>query len=568
MTYMESSFDIEGYVPFTEERVREYQDAGHWQNHTFHELLDDTAERRPEALFTVGPHGKTTYAEAVERSKRVAGYLSGELGLKPSDRAILQLSNRVEFLDLFFGCSRAGVIPVMVLSRHREAEVRHVVDVMDATAYVTLGDESELGFNYIDLLDDVAADADSLNHCIAVGGDGLNEGWIPYSDLVDTDWTADHGAALDAIDVNPNDPGVMLLSGGTTGMPKGIPRTHNDYVFQWKHMAAAAQMTEDWVNFPCVPIGHNASLNPIVGGSVFTGATIATEPVLKTEALLDRIVEDDVDYFFAVPTQLVDILEFEDIDAYDLSGVEAIISGGQKVPPRIVREFNRRWDIGFNNIFGMAEGPLICSRPDDSLDIQAETVGRPIAPGADEVRIVNMNREEEVPAGEAGELAVRGPGFFTGYYRNPEENAENFDDEGWFYTEDVLARREDGNYEVYGRIKDTIIRGGENIYAPGVEDELIEHSAVANVALVGMPDDRLGERPCAFIELAPSANEVTVEELSAFLNERGIAVFKHPERVEVVDELPRTEVGKIEKVALKDRITEWLKTEGHLPEDY
>ncbi len=250
-------------------------------------------------------------------------------------------------------------------------------------------------------------------------------------------------------------------------------------------------------------------------------------------------------YTLPMPTQILDILDHPEVDEYNLSSLEVLVSGGQKVPPAVVERSVERWGVGFCNIFGMAEGPLICSRPEDDLEIQAHTVGRPIAPEADEVRIVDTDREEEIDNGEAGELAVRGPGFFTGYFRNEEENDENFSEDGWFFTEDVLARRPDGNLEVYGRIKDTIIRGGENIYAPGVEDELIEHPKIANAAVVGVPDDRLGERPAAVVELADGADNISLGEISSFLDDRGMAVFKRPERLAILPSLPRTEVGAV-----------------------
>jgi non-ribosomal peptide synthetase component E (peptide arylation enzyme) len=283
---------------------------------------------------------------------------------------------------------------------------------------------------------------------------------------------------------------------------------------------------------------------------------------------MQLIEETGGSYSLPVPTQLVDILEHPDREQYDLSSLEVLISGGQKVPPRVVYDLVEEYGLGFCNIFGMAEGPLICTRPEDDVDTQANTVGRPIAPEADEIRIVDTTREHEVDRGETGELSVRGPGYFTGYFRNEEENEENFDEDGWFYTEDVLSLDEDGNYRVHGRIKDTIIRGGENIYAPDLEDVIIEHEKIENVAVVGMPDERLGERPAAVVELREGVEEMALDELSAFLDERGIAVFKRPERLETVENLPRTEVGKIAKNTLKERLTEQLKHEEKLAEDY
>ena len=543
-----STDSLEGYVPFPPERIEAYRASGWWQDLTFHDVLDRAADSRPDHPAVIGPHRTLTYRELAENSRRIATGFA-HLGISTHERVAFQLPNCSEFVEAFFACSRIGAIPVMVLPRHREAEVRHVIELVDAVAYLTAGDRYDRDFDYLDLIDAVKDDYSTLEHTIAVGsGDPARTGWTGFDRLRES--------PTKPIDrpVDPTDPGVMLLSGGTTGMPKGIPRTHNDYVFQWGRMADAVGYVDDWVAFPSVPIGHNASLCCVVGTTVWAGGTLAVEPQLKPASLMALIQRVGGNYSLPMPTQIIDILEHPDLDEYDLSSLEVLVSGGQKVPPRAVYETAERWGVGFCNIFGMAEGPLICTRPDDDLDIQATTVGRPIAPEADEVRIVDLDRETELPPGEAGELAVRGPGFFTGYFRNPEENTENFDDAGWLYTEDIVAVRADGNVEVYGRIKDTIIRGGETIYAPGVEDVLVEHPSVANVAVVGKPDDRLGERPFAYVEPPEGVDPPTLPELQAFLDDRGMAVFKRPEGLEVVPDLPRTGVGKVDKAALEARV--------------
>lgn len=549
---------LTGYVPFDHERRQEYLDAGYWQNVTFHDVVDRHAEHTPEQTAVVGPRRELTYAELATNSRQIAAYISGELGVRPNERVVLQLPNCSEFFEMFLACSRAGAIPVMVLPRHREAEATHVTDLTDARAYVIDHDRYPSDFDYVDLARSVEEAYGSLEHLIAVTDDEspAPDGCISLAKMRDESWEDQYGDQVDAVRVDPSEPGVMLLSGGTTGLPKAIPRTHNDYVFQWEHMAEVAGVQREWVGFPSVPIGHNASLNCIVGATLWVGGTVAVEPVLKPESLMAFIERVGGSYTLPMPAQILDILEHPDVDDYDLSSLEVLVSGGQKVPPAVVDESVDRWDVGFCNIFGMAEGPLICTRPDDDVDIQAHTVGRPIAPEAAEIRIVDTERESDLPTDEPGELAVRGPGYFTGYFHNEEENAENFSEDGWFFTEDILAKRPDGNLEVYGRMKDTIIRGGENIYAPGVEDELVEHPKIANAALVGMPDDRLGERPAAFIELTADAEDVTLDEVSSFLEDRGMAVFKHPERLEILHSLPRTEVGKIEKKRLQEQFLE------------
>lgn len=560
------SREIDGYVPFPEDRVEEYINAGYWKNEAFHEVLDERADDYPDRTAIIGPHRELSYATLAGNTKRLAAYLQSEAGLEQHDRIVFQLPNTSEFLEAFFACSRLGIVPVMLLPRHREAEARHVVELTNAKAFVTTGSRYDLGFDYVEFVNEFADDYDHLNHLLAVEDDegALPNGWSDF-DTARDDYEADD---LEPVDVNPANPGLMLLSGGTTGLPKAIPRTHNDYVFQWDRMADTVGVDDDWIGFPSVPIGHNASLCCVVGSAIWAGATVAVEPVLKPEALMELIEEVGGNYSLPVPTQLIDILEHPNREKYDLSSIKVLISGGQKVPPRVVYDLVDEYGIGFCNIFGMAEGPLICTRPSDDVETQATTVGRPIAPEADEVRVVDNDREMEVDRGTPGELSVRGPGFFTGYFRNPEENAANFDDDGWFYTEDIFSLGEDGNYRVHGRMKETIIRGGENIYAPDLEDEIIEHPKVENVAVIGIPDERLGQRPGAFIKLQADETSLTLDELSKFLDDRGIAVFKRPEWLEVVREFPRTEVGKIEKTTLKEQITETLKKEGKLPEDY
>lgn len=541
---------LEGYIPFPPDRVEAYRDSGWWRDLAFHDVLDRAADSRPEHPAVIGPHRTLSYRALTENSRRIAAGLE-DLGISTHDRVVFQLPNCSEFVEAFFACSRIGAIPVMVLPRHREAEVRHVIDLVDAVGYLTAGDRDDVGFDYLDLIDSVRDDYSTLDHTIAVGaGEPDRAGWTGFDRLRESPIDGPDGS------VEPTDPGVMLLSGGTTGMPKGIPRTHNDYVFQWERMADAVGFADDWVAFPSVPIGHNASLCCVVGTTVWSGGTLAVEPQLKPASLMALIQRVGGNYSLPMPTQIIDILEHPELDEYELSSLEVLVSGGQKVPPRAVYETAERWGVGFCNIFGMAEGPLICTRPDDDLEIQATTVGRPIAPEADEVRIVDLDRDTDLPPGEAGELAVRGPGYFTGYFRNPDENAENFDEDGWLYTEDIVAVRPDGNFEVYGRIKDTIIRGGETIYAPGVEDALAEHPGVANVAVVGKPDERLGERPFAYVEPPEAVEPPTLPALQKFLDDRGMAVFKRPEGLEVVGELPRTGVGKIDKAALEDRVDE------------
>jgi non-ribosomal peptide synthetase component E (peptide arylation enzyme) len=541
-----STADIAGYTPFDDDRIRRYQEAGHWRNDTLHDVVDRAASETPDEPAVTGPERSLTYRELADATRRIAAGLRA-LGLGPDDLVTIQLPNCVEFVEAFIACSRVGAAPALVLPRHRERELRHILDLTESRAVVTDAGRYDLGFDYAGLVDDVADDYGSLDHRIGVtaGGDDPPAGWEDLAALRADGSGAVAGpdATADDVEVNPCNPGLLMLSGGTSGLPKAIPRTHNDYIYLWEHIAAAMGVESDWSLVAGLPVPHSFAFGYVLGPALWTGAEVVVEPTLKPGPVVDAIDRVDGDLTTLIPKQLIDFLEAGHDDR--LSTLRVVCSGGQKVPPDVTRRVVDRWGAGFCHVFGMGEGAQILTRPDDPVAVQAETVGRPVGPG-DEVRIVT-EEGTDAPAGQPGELAVRGPGVFTGYLRNPEANAEDFDDEGWFYTGDVLAEREDGNYQVYGRMDDTINRAGETIYAPAVEDALVEHPAVAAAAVVGVPDAELGERVGAAVELAEGADGLTVEDVQQFFAEEGYAVYRRPERLVVLESLPETQVGKIDR---------------------
>jgi len=540
--------DIDGYESFPDDRIRRYQEAGYWRSLTFHGVVDRVAEETPDRPAVTGPDRALSYGELAESSRSIAAGLRA-LGLGPDDLVTVQVPNCVEFVELFLACSRIGVAPALVLPRHREQELRHILGLTDSRAVVTVSDRYDLGFDYAGLVDDVAGDYGPLDHRIAVTADGSDPpaGWEDLDGLrsdgagaVDGNETAAEPAA---VEVNPCNPGLLMLSGGTSGLPKAIPRTHNDYVYLWEHIAAAMGVEPDWSLVAGLPVPHSFAFGYVMGAGLWAGAEVVVEPTLKPGPLVDTIDRVEGDLTTLIPKQLIDFLEAGADDV--LSTLQVVCSGGQKVPPDVTRRVVNRWGVGFCHVFGMGEGAQILTRPDDPLDVQAETIGRPVGPG-DEVRVEGEDGDD-LPQGELGELVVRGPGVFTGYLRNPEANAEDFDDGGWFHTGDVVAERADGNYEVYGRLDDTINRAGETIYAPAIEDTLVEHPAVEKAGVVGVPDPALGERVGAAVELADGATGLTVEEVQDFFEERGLAVYLRPERLAILGELPETQVGKIDR---------------------
>lgn len=538
--------DIDGYVPFPDDRIEAYLTAGHWRNRPFHAFVDDHAAYRPDAPAVVGPTRTLSYADLAERARQIAAAFL-DAGIGRHDRVAVQLPNCVGFLETFFACSRVGAVPVLLLPRHREREVRHLVELTGATAAVTVADAPGSDFDYLGLYDDLFADVDSLDTRYAVGPEGVDtpQGW---TDLADLDGEADPST----VDVNPNDPGLMMLSGGTSGLPKAIPRTHNDYAYLWEHIADRMGVRPAWTLVPGVPLPHSFAFGYIMGAAIWAGAAVAVEPRLKPLPLMELIDRVGGDVTALIPKQLIDLLEHDRAGEYDLSTLDVVCSGGQKVPPDVTRRVTDRWGVGFCHVYGMGEGAQIFTAPDDPFEVQANTVGRPLSDG-DEIRI-EAEDGTLVDQGELGELVVRGPGIFTGYFRNEEANAEDFDDGGWFHTGDVFSRHEDGNYQVWGRLDDTINRAGETIYAPAVEDALVEHPKIKSAGVIGIPDEVLGERVGAFVVLEPGVESLTREEVVAFFKEQGHAVYLRPEVLEVVDELPETTVGKIDRPALRERL--------------
>lgn len=548
-----SSESFDGFVQVPDERQTEYVEQGHWEDILFHELIDRVEQEAPDRTAIISPERELTYGELATNTKQIAQSLSTELGLSAGDRLIVQLPNCIEYVETVFACSRIGVVPVLVLPRHREKEVRHLIELTDSRAMVTVADRYKTGFDHIGMVESFAGEYQHLEHTIAVSANGssLPAGWVTFRALRSGE-THKPERSTDPID--PSDPGLMLLSGGTTGLPKAIPRTHNDYIFHWKHLAELVGVETDWITIPGVPIEHSFAMAWVVGPTLWSGATLAVEPNLSPDALITLASKTGAEYLILVPTQLVDVFEDEALSQYDLPALEVITSGGQNVSQWLVEETVERWDVGFCQAFGMGEGVQISTRPDDELEVQANTVGKHVAAEATDLRIVNPDSKEPVTAGRTGELLVKGPGVFPGYFRNRSANEESFDDDGWFYTGDLFSQRDDGNYVVHGRIEETINRAGEIIYATSLEEELIEHPKIKNVCIVGIPDQRLGETPCAVVELNSQSKSLSLDEVTEFLDDRGIAVFKRPERLEVLDQLPRTSVGKIDKKSIESRI--------------
>ncbi|MCZ7563274.1 MAG: AMP-binding protein [Burkholderiales bacterium] len=392
----------------------------------------------------------------------------------------------------------------------------------------------------------------SLRFRIVLGAAGAGE--VSLAELIERPARLAR-SALEEIAIDPTDPAVFQLSGGTTGIPKLIPRTHNDYAYNSKAAAAVCRVTGDTVMLIALPIAHNLPLAcPGIQGAYFNGGKVVLSPTTRPADVFERIQRHRVTHLKVVPAFLIRLINDPAIRDYELSSLRVIQSGGQRMQPEVRLRTRELIPSAFvQENFGMSEGMLMFVRWDDPEEVRLETCGRPICPD-DEVRLVD-DEGREVPAGEVGEFSCRGPYTLRGYFGAPEHNARQFTADGFYRSGDLMRLHPSGNYVVEGRKKDLINRGGEKISAEEVENLIMTHPAVQNVACVPMPDPNLGEKMCAFVILRPG-HSLALKDLAAFLLGKEIAKFKLPERLEIVEEFPVSTFGKVSKKALAERVAQ------------
>ncbi|GAB3008406.1 AMP-binding protein [Amycolatopsis acidiphila] len=506
---------LEGCVPWPEELAERYRAEGYWTGEPLDQLLRDGVERHPDRVALVGADGsRWTYAELDAWVARVASGLSSLVS--PRERVVVQVPNIPEFVALFFALLRVGALPVLALPAHREAEIVPLCELSEAVAYF-ITDE------YRDLAQIVCKAVPGVRQVVVVDEE------LPTAEPVELP------------EPDPSDVALFLLSGGTTGTPKLIPRTHNDYLYNARASAKVAGFGENTVYLVALPAAHNFALSsPGLLGAFAAGGTVvlATDPSPDTAfALIEREKVTGTAVVPPVALLWMDAAEFAD---EDLTSLELLQVGGAKLSAEPASRVRESLGCALQQVFGMAEGLLNFTRLDDPQELVVTTQGRPLCP-ADEVRVL-----------ENGELLTRGPYTLRGYYRAEEHNARSFTEDGFYRSGDVVRQLPSGHLIVEGRIKDQINRGGEKIPAEELENHLLAHPAVHDAAVVGMADEVMGERTCAFLVVRGAPPKL--REVAAFLRERGVAEYKLPDRIEVLEEFPLTKVGKVSKTELARRL--------------
>ncbi|CAM01976.1 mycobactin salicyl-AMP ligase [Saccharopolyspora erythraea NRRL 2338] len=537
---------LDGFTPWPGELADHYRNAGHWRDETLGGLLRTWAARSGDApavvAENVGSARRLSYAELDGRVDATAAGLRA-LGIAARDRVVVHLPNTLDFVVVFFALLRCGAVPVLALPAHRQSEIEHFVTLSEAVAYV-VPDEHE-GFDFRGLAADVAAKAPSLRHVLVSGDPG------PFTALD----ALPAGSAEPLPEADPGDVAVLLISGGTTGKPKLIPRTHRDYAYNARASAEVCALTSDDVYLASLPVAHNFPLAcPGLLGVLGAGGTVVLSPSPSPDVGLRLVERHRVTVTALVPPMVRMWVDVAAWDTHDRSSLRLLQVGGAKLDDGLARQVTPALGCRLQQVFGMAEGLLNYTRLDDPDELVFGTQGRPLSPD-DEVRVVDENGDPVAP-GEVGELWTRGPYTLRGYYRVPEYNATSFTPDGFYRSGDLVRQLPSGHLVVEGRRKDVINRGGENVSAATLEEHLLAHPAIAQVAVLGLPDDSVGERVCAVVVLAPDAGRAPkLKELRAFLIDRGLARFMYPDRLVVRDALPLTGVGKINKRELVAGLT-------------
>lgn len=548
---------MEGVPPYSKEEIEKYRKQHLWWDLTLGEALDRMAAIYSYRTMVVDETKRATYTEVNEQVTRFAlGLL--ELGLKPGDTVLMQLPNTVEFCVAFLAFQRIGVIPIMGVPRHAQKEMVHFGNIAKAVAWI--GPSSYRKTNLLEMLPGLKSGIPSLKHMIIADDGPEKPGTLSYKKIMAQVKAEIKASSLSKYNPDPTEVALLLPTGGTTGLPKLVPRTHNDYLCNAYFSCTRFDKTPRDADLVITPVGHNAGLMRLMYRLVYGGRLILGNSTRPAD-ILATIQKEKATSCFLVPTLLIDIINEPERAKYDLSSLHILSSGAAFLAPETLKEARRIFKCHVINNFGMSEGPCIGPRVDYPEEEILYTVGKAHCPWDHYVILAEDGKE--VSQGQEGELAATGPTVFTGYYKAEEANRKSFTRNGYFRSGDLARLNARGNFTITGRSKDLINRGGEKISAEEVEEMLVTMEGVAAVAAVSMPDPRMGEKVCVYIKPKPSATgNYNLEQVTAHMKALGASVLVLPERVEMIGDLPLTPIGKVDKKLLRQMIAEKLKNES------
>lgn len=513
------------------------------QPNTLSGALEAAAERWGSKPFLRHGDTTTTYAELRDESNRIAAGLLAR-GLRPGDRIAISCQNRVEWVSLFFAAMKLGLPVVLLSTRYREVELRHMLNHAEVRMVVTANEAD--GFDFATFYESFREETPSLGDIVFLDGPAF-EGSLHFSELA----AEVDGEALNAAagPVSPETPAVIAYTSGTTGTPKGASLTNRNLLTTVQSMTTLLSINDQDVFVGSLPLSHVGGVICGPLGTLLGGAELVLLPVFTPVGALEITDRDKATVFFGAPTMYSLILDRA--DGYNISTLRHIVIGTSNAPPALCERIVKALpNAQLWNIYGLTEasGFAIATRPDDDLNIIMTTIGAPMSHV--EARVVDESGTP-VSAGGVGELQLRGDGICDGYWCSPEETAASFLPGGWLATGDAVELRTDGYLSIRGRVKEMFTRGGFNVYPVEIENLLATHPGVAIAAGIGVPDPVLGEVGRYFIVPQEGAARPDPDELKALCRDR-VADYKVPDQIVLVDALPLTPLGKINKRALKD----------------
>ena len=531
-------------LTFNEQRRAAYRQQGLWGDASLADYWQQTARAMPDKIAVVDNHGASyTYSALDHAASCLANWMLAK-GIESGDRIAFQLPGWCEFTVIYLACLKIGAVSVPLLPSWREAELVWVLNKCQAKMFFapTLFKQTRP----VDLILPLQNQLPQLQQIVGVDKLAPATSSLSLSQII-----ADNTPLTTAITVHGDELAAVLFTSGTEGLPKGVMLTHNNILASERAYCARLNLTWQDVFMMPAPLGHATGFLHGVTAPFLIGARSVLLDIFTPDACLALLEQQRCTCMLGATPFVYDLLNVLEKQPADLSALRFFLCGGTTIPKKVARECQQR-GIKLLSVYGSTESsPHAVVNLDDPLSRFMHTDG--YAAAGVEIKVVDDARKT-LPPGCEGEEASRGPNVFMGYFDEPELTARALDEEGWYYSGDLCRMDEAGYIKITGRKKDIIVRGGENISSREVEDILLQHPKIHDACVVAMPDERLGERSCAYVVLKAPHHSLSLEEVVAFFSRKRVAKYKYPEHIVVIEKLPRTVSGKIQKFLLRKDI--------------
>ncbi|EHK8750512.1 medium-chain fatty-acid--CoA ligase [Shigella flexneri] len=531
-------------LTFNEQRRAAYRQQGLWGDASLADYWQQTARAMPDKIAVVDNHGASyTYSALDHAASCLANWMLAK-GIESGDRIAFQLPGWCEFTVIYLACLKIGAVSVPLLPSWREAELVWVLNKCQAKMFFapTLFKQTRP----VDLILPLQNQLPQLQQIVGVDKLAPATSSLSLSQII-----ADNIPLTTAITTHGDELAAVLCTSGTEGLPKGVMLTHNNILASERAYCARLNLTWLDVFMMPAPLGHATGFLHGVTAPFLIGARSVLLDIFTPDACLALLEQQRCTCMLGATPFVYDLLNLLEKQPADLSALRFFLCGGTTIPKKVARECQQR-SIKLLSVYGSTESsPHAVVNLDNSLSRFMHTDG--YAAAGVEIKVVDDARKT-LPPGCEGEEASRGPNVFMGYFDEPELTARALDEEGWYYSGDLCRMDEAGYIKITGRKKDIIVRGGENISSREVEDILLQHPKIHDACVVAMPDERLGERSCAYVVLKAPHHSLSLEEMAAFFSRKRVAKYKYPEHIVVIEKLPRTASDKIQKFLLRKDI--------------